>query len=188
MKKVFLSLTIVALAAIGMSACKSKTAEPTDKAEKAETTAAVNITSENLAALIDADWDAVPQTLLDSMGIKVLKSFKEEAKEAQCDNVQYYYGKGATVEIDEEGITKKVTADDNHAVVIHLTAESVASGYIAFRSEADYNDFMKKAPKKTGEEEGLEFEFNGNGDEADWLWSSGYEKGKWYIVEFINDK
>ncbi|MBR4390361.1 MAG: hypothetical protein IKT00_14470 [Prevotella sp.] len=185
MKNFYLSLTIIALTAFCVSACKSKTAESTEKAEKTEVTASVNLTPENLKALIDADWDAVPQTLLDSMGIKVLKSFKEEAKDAQCDNLQYYYGKGASVELDKDGQPTKITADDEHAVVIYLTAESVANGTIAFRSETDYNDFVKKAQKKAGgEEEGLEFEEQGNNAED----MTGYEAGKWFFVNFTNDK
>ncbi len=185
MKKIILSLTITALAAFCVSACKPKTAEPTEKAESTKATTTVNLTSDNLKSLIDADdWGAVPQALLDSMGIKMLNSFKQEVKDAQCDVLQYYYGKGASVELDKEGELTKVTANDEHAVVLYLTAESVAYGTIAFRSEADYNDFVKKVTQKPGTEEGLEFEAQGKNTEE----MTGYEAGKWFIVGFTNDK
>ena len=186
MKKNLFSITIMALTIMMMSACKSKPVESTEN-EGTATTATVTLTPEHVEALVNADWDAVPKELLDSMGFVALKSFKQEAQEAQNDNLQYYFGKGASVELDEEGILQKVDVSDENAIVLHLTAESVAYGSIAFRNEADYNDFVAKAQafienkKSAGEEEYMEFEAAGKDtDGAD----DGYESGKWYFVYF----
>ncbi len=182
-------LAVVALAV--MAACKSKQAEPAEaqKAEQTVTSEPLRLAPEHLVALIDADWDAVPQDLLDKMGMKALKSFKKEFKEAQVDNLQYYFGRGASVELDNEGQPVKITAENENAVVLYLTAESVAYGTIAFRSEADYNEFMKKtgAKAKDNAEEEIVIEYEGKGmntagDEP------GYEKGKWFFVRYIADK
>lgn len=178
-----ISLAIVAM----MSACKSKPADNTN-AEQQESTATAALTPEGLISLVNAEWDAVPQDLLDSMGVKVLKSFKEEVKDAQVDNLQYYFGRGASVELDSEGQPVKITADDENAIVIYLTAESVAYGSIAFRSEADYNEFMKKAEafsEKAGEEPDMEFTGNGKNTEDE---NPGYEKDKWFFVDYIYNK
>lgn len=182
----FISLAIVAM----MSACKSKPADNTnaEQQESAATAALANLTPECLISLVNADWDAVPQDLLDSMGVKVLNTFKKEEKEAQVDNLQYYYGRGASVELDNEGQPVKITADSENAIVIYLTAESVAYGVIAFRSEADYNEFMKKAEafsEKAGEEPEMEFTGSGKNTEEGY---PGFEKDKWFIVDYTSDK
>ena len=188
MKK-FAIFSIIALAAAVMvCACKAKPAENVEQPKAAVTTLA----PEHLVSLIDADWAAVPQELLDAMGLKTLKAFKQEVKDAQCDNLQYYYGKGATVELNEEGQPVAITSDDDNAVVIHLTAESVAYGTIAFKNEADYNEFLKKADAYkqtlTGEED-LAVEYTGEGkNTGEEKQMPGYENDKWYIVEFIADK
>ena len=179
-----ISLDIVAM----VSACKSKPAEPAEKSDDAAKTELVSITPENIVALVDAEWDAVPQDLLDNMGVKALKSFKEEVKDAQCDNLQYYFGRGASVELDKEGQPVKIAADEENAVVIYLTAESAAYGTIAFSSEADYDEFMKKADafkEKAGEEPDMEFTANGKNTEGD---NPGYEKDKWFFVDFTSNK
>jgi len=178
-----ISLAIVAM----MSACKSKPADNTN-AEQQESTATAALTPEGLISLVNAEWDAVPQDLLDSIGVKTLKSFKEEVKDAQVDNLQYYFGRGASVELDNEGQPVKITADDENAIVIYLTAESVAYGSIAFRSEADYNEFMKKAnafSEKAGEEPEMEFTDSGKNTEED---NPGFEKDKWFFVDFTSNK
>lgn len=190
MKKTSLFLAFIALALVmSFSACNSnsKPAESTENTETAPKEASVSISPENIEALVDADWDSIPQQLLDTMGIKALQSFKQEAKEAQVDNLQYYYGTGATVELDKEGQPVKITADNDNAVVIYLTAESVAYGTIAFSNEADYNDFMKKveAKGKAQEEEGFEYEGKGKNTKGE---EAGYEKDKWFFVSFTADK
>lgn len=188
MKKYLFSMTFIAVAVLLMSACDTKPAATTEKTEETENTAAVNITSENMMALFESDWDAVPDSLLNAMGIKALKSYREEAKDAQCDNTQYYFGKGATVELNDKGELTKVTADDENAIVLYLTAESVAYGTIAFRSEADYNDFKKKAEAskpQAEDEESIEFEFKGKNTEGE---EAGYEKDKWFFVEYMSSK
>ena len=190
-KNVILAMISLAVVVM-MSACKSKPADNAN-AEQPEETAApqLSITPENMASLVDAEWDAVPQDLLDAMGIKALKSFKEEVKDAQNDNLQYYFGRGASVELDKEGEPIKITADEDNAIVIYLTAESVAYGTIAFRSEADYNAFMEKADaikeskEKAGEELDIEFEGNGKNTEGD---EQGYEKDKWFFVYYTSNK
>lgn len=187
MKNKFL-FTIISLAIVAMmSACKSKPADNAN-AEQQEGAATAALTPEGLISLVNAEWDAVPQDLLDSMGVKALKSFKEEVKDAQVDNLQYYYGRGASVELDNEGQPVKITADDENAIVIYLTAESVAYGSIAFRSEADYNEFMKKAnafSEKAGEEPEMEFTDSGKNTEED---NPGFEKDKWFFVDFTSNK
>ena len=188
MKK-FAFFSIIALfAAVMISSCKAKPAENVEQPKDAVTAFA----PDNLVTLINSDWAAVPQELLDAVGMKTLKAFRQEVKDAQCDNLQYYYGKGATVELDEEGQAVAITSDDDNAVVIHLTAESVAYGTIAFRNEADYNEFLKKADAYrqtlTGNED-LAIEFTGDGkNTGDEKQMPGYESGKWYIVNFIADK
>ena len=193
MKKIAI-LSIVTMAVVAMtSACKSNSAENAnaEQPKEAEQAAAVAcLTPESMVELVDADWDSVPQALLDTMGIKVLNSFKQEVKDAQVDNLQYYYGKGASVELDKEGQPVKIAADDENAIVIHLTAESVAYGTIAFCNEADYNDFMKKAEdfkasKKADEEQPMEFEGKGKNAQGD---EPGYEKDKWFFVVFTSNK
>lgn len=187
MKNKFL-FTVITLAIVAMmSACKSKPADNAN-AEQQESTTTAALTPEGLISLVNADWDAVPQDLLDSMGVKVLNTFKKEEKEAQVDNLQYYYGRGASVELDNEGQPVKITADSENAIVIYLTAESVAYGVIAFRSEADYNEFIKKAEafkEKAGEEPDMEFTGNGKNTEDD---NPGYEKDKWFFVDFTSNK
>ena len=187
MKKYFL-FTVISLAIVAMmSACKSKPADNAN-AEQQESTTTAALTPEGLISLVNAEWDAVPQDLLDSMGVKVLNTFKKEEKEAQVDNLQYYYGRGASVELDSEGQPVKITADDENAIVIYLTAESVAYGSIAFRSEADYNEFMKKAnafSEKAGEEPEMEFTDSGKNTEED---NPGFEKDKWFFVDFTSNK
>ena len=188
MKK-FAFFSIIALAATVMvSACKSKSAENTEQPKTAVTT----LTPEHLASLVDADWDAVPQDLLNAMGMKTLKTFKQEVKDAQCDNLQYYYGNGATVELNDEGQPVAIASNDDNAAVIHLTAESVAYGTIAFRNEADYNEFLKKADaymnNLTGNDE-IEIEFTGEGKNTEEdKQMPGYEKDKWFFVYFIASK
>jgi hypothetical protein len=61
----------------------------------------------------------------------------------------------------------------------------VAYGSIAFRNEADYNEFAKKVKdiKPNEDGEGMEFEAIGKDPEM-----SGYEKDKWFFVNFTNDK
>ena len=187
MKKNAILSVIVLAVVVMMSACKSKPADNAN-AEQQESAATAILTPEGLISLVNAEWDAVPQDLLDSMGVKVLKSFKEEVKDAQVDNLQYYYGRGASVELDNEGQPVKITADDENAVVIYLTAESVAYGSIAFRSEADYNEFMKKAnafSEKAGEEPEMEFTDSGKNTEED---NPGFEKDKWFFVDFTSNK
>ena len=180
--------TVISLAIVAMmSACKSKPADNAN-AEQQESTTTAALTPEGLISLVNAEWDAVPQDLLDSMGVKVLNTFKKEEKEAQVDNLQYYYGRGASVELDNEGQPVKITADDENAIVIYLTAESVAYGSIAFRSEADYNEFMKKAnafSEKAGEEPEMEFTDSGKNTEED---NPGFEKDKWFFVDFTSNK
>ena len=187
MKNKFL-ITVISLAIVTMmSACKSKPADNAN-AEQQESTTTAALTPEGLISLVNAEWDAVPQDLLDSMGVKVLNTFKKEEKEAQVDNLQYYYGRGASVELDNEGQPVKITADDENAIVIYLTAESVAYGSIAFRSEADYNEFMKKAnafSEKAGEEPEMEFTDSGKNTEED---NPGFEKDKWFFVDFTSNK
>ncbi len=185
-KNAILSVIVLAMVVM-MSACKSKPADNTNAGQQ-ESAATAILTPEGLISLVNADWDAVPQDLLDSMGVKALKSFKQEAKEAQVDNLQYYFGRGASVELDNEGQPVKITADDENAIVIYLTAESVAYGSIAFRSEADYNEFMKKAnafSEKTGEEPEMEFTDSGKNTEED---NPGFEKDKWFFVDFTSNK
>ena len=188
MKKILFSMTVIVLAGLSMVACKQKTAENTQPAENVEkAAAAVAIAPQDVQALVDAeDWDAIPQELLDKMGVKALKSFKEEAKDAQCDNQQYYFGRGASVELDKEGQLTKATADDANAIIIYLTAESVAYGSIAFANEADYNDFVKKTQEKKNAEEGLEFDAQGQEKEGEA--TPGFEAGKWFFVNFTSDK
>ena len=187
MKNKFL-FTVISLAIVAMmSACKSKPADNAN-AEQQESTATAVLTPEGLISLVNAEWDAVPQDLLDSIGVKTLKSFKEEVKDAQVDNLQYYFGRGASVELDNEGQPVKITADSEDAIVIYLTAESVAYGSIAFRSEADYNEFMKKAnafSEKAGEEPEMEFTGSGKNTEED---NPGFEKDKWFFVDFTSNK
>lgn len=187
MKKNAILSVIVLAVVVMMSACKSKPADNAN-AEQQESAATAALTPEGLISLVNADWDAVPQDLLDSMGVKVLNTFKKEEKEAQVDNLQYYYGRGASVELDNEGQPVKITADSENAIVIYLTAESVAYGVIAFRSEADYNEFMKKAnafSEKAGEEPDMEFTGNGKNTEDE---NPGYEKDKWFFVDYIYNK
>ena len=187
MKKNAILSVIVLAVVVMMSACKSKPADNAN-AEQQESTTTAALTPEGLISLVNADWDAVPQGLLDSMGVKVLNTFKKEEKEAQVDNLQYYYGRGASVELDNEGQPVKITADDENAIVIYLTAESVAYGSIAFRSEADYNEFMKKAnafSEKAGEEPEMEFTDSGKNTEED---NPGFEKDKWFFVDFTSNK
>ena len=187
MKKNAILSVIVLAVFVMMSACKSKPADNANAGQQ-ESAATAVLTPEGLISLVNAEWDAVPQDLLDSMGVKVLKSFKEEVKDAQVDNLQYYYGRGASVELDNEGQPVKITADDDNAIVIYLTAESVAYGSIAFRSEADYNEFMKKAnafSEKAGEEPDMEFTGNGKNTEDE---NPGYEKDKWFFVDYIYNK
>lgn len=184
--KFFFSIISLAIVAM-MSACKSKPADNAN-AEQQESAATAVLTPEGLISLVNAEWDAVPQDLLDSMGIKALKSFKQEVKDAQVDNLQYYFGRGASVELDNEGQPVKITADDENAIVIYLTAESVAYGSIAFRSEADYNEFMKKAnafSEKAGEEPEMEFTESGKNTEED---NPGFEKDKWFFVDYTYNK
>lgn len=185
-KNAILSVIVLAMVVM-MSACKSKPADNTNAGQQ-ESAATAILTPEGLISLVNADWDAVPQDLLDSMGVKALKSFKQEAKEAQVDNLQYYFGRGASVELDNEGQPVKITADSENAIVIYLTAESVAYGSIAFRSEADYNEFMKKAnafSEKAGEEPEMEFTDSGKNTEED---NPGFEKDKWFFVDFTSNK
>ena len=187
MKKNAILSVIVLAVVVMMSACKSKPADNAN-AEQQESTTTAALTPEGLISLVNAEWDAVPQDLLDSMGVKVLNTFKKEEKEAQVDNLQYYYGRGASVELDNEGQPVKITADDENAIVIYLTAESVAYGSIAFRSEADYNEFMKKAnafSEKAGEEPEMEFTDSGKNTEED---NPGFEKDKWFFVDFTSNK
>ena len=187
MKKNAILSVIVLAVVVMMSACKSKPADNAN-AEQQESAATAVLTPEGLISLVNAEWDAVPQDLLDSMGVKALKSFKEEVKDAQVDNLQYYFGRGASVELDNEGQPVKITADDENAIVIYLTAESVAYGSIAFRSEADYNEFMKKAnafSEKAGEEPEMEFTDSGKNTEED---NPGFEKDKWFFVDFTSNK
>ena len=187
MKKNAILSVIVLAVVVMMSACKSKPADNAN-AEQQESAATAALTPEGLISLVNAEWDAVPQDLLDSMGVKVLNTFKKEEKEAQVDNLQYYYGRGASVELDNEGQPVKITADSENAIVIYLTAESVAYGSIAFRSEADYNEFMKKAEafsEKAGEEPDMEFTGNGKNTEDE---NPGYEKDKWFFVDYIYNK
>lgn len=185
-----LIITIFSLAVIAMmSACKQKPAEKTDQTVNTGNTELVGLTPEDVEALVKAEWDSVPQDLLDKMGVKELKSFKEEVKEAQNDNVQYYFGRGASVELDKEGQPVKISADNENAIVIYITAESVAYGSIAFRSEADYNDFVKKTETinkpSTDEEAVFEFTASGKNTKDD---TPGYEKEKWFFVDFTSDK
>ena len=187
MKKNAILSVIVLAVVVMMSACKSKPADNAN-AEQQESAATAVLTPEGLISLVNAEWDAVPQDLLDSMGVKALKSFKEEVKDAQVDNLQYYFGRGASIELDNEGQPVKITADDENAIVIYLTAESVAYGSIAFRSEADYNEFMKKAnafSEKAGEEPEMEFTGSGKNTEED---NPGFEKDKWFFVDFTSNK
>ena len=188
MKKIAIFSIIALAATVMVCACKAKPAENVEQPKDAVTAFA----PENLVTIINSDWAAVPQELLDAMGMKTLKAFKQEVKDAQCDNLQYYYGKGATVELDEEGQPVAIASDDDNAIVIHLTAESAAYGTIAFRNEADYNEFRKKAEAfkenvKEGEEPELEFTGAGKNTE-DEKQMPGYEKDKWYIVDFISNK
>ena len=187
MKKNAILSVIVLAVGVMMSACKSKPADNAN-AEQQESAATAILTPEGLISLVNAEWDAVPQDLLDSMGVKALKSFKEEVKDAQVENLQYYFGRGASVELDNEGQPVKITADSEDAIVIYLTAESVAYGSIAFRSEADYNEFMKKAnafSEKAGEEPEMEFTDSGKNTEED---NPGFEKDKWFFVDFTSNK
>ncbi len=187
MKKNAILSVIVLAVVVMMSACKSKPADNAN-AEQQESAATAVLTPEGLISLVNAEWDAVPQDLLDSIGVKTLKSFKEEVKDAQVDNLQYYFGRGASVELDNEGQPVKITADSEDAIVIYLTAESVAYGSIAFRSEADYNEFMKKAnafSEKAGEEPEMEFTDSGKNTEED---NPGFEKDKWFFVDFTSNK
>jgi len=192
MKKIAIFSFITLATIVMISACKAKTAENTNPEQTKDTVAAVmNLTPENMVALVDADWDAVPQEVLDAMGVKALNSFKKEVKDAQVDNMQYYFGKDAVVELDAEGKPVKIADDNENAVVIHLTAESVAYGTIAFRNEADYNEFMNKAntvkenKDKAGEELEMEFSGLGKNTEAE---VPGFEKDKWFLVNFTSNK
>lgn len=179
------TMIMIAVAAFIFAACNSKPAANQEKAETTETAATASVTPEKIKALVDAEWDSVPQAVLDDLGFKALKLFKQEVKDAQCDNLQYYFGKGASVELDNEGQLTKSAADDDNAIIVHITAESVAYGSIAFRNEADYNDFVKKIEgiKPNEEGEGMEFEAIGKDPEM-----NGYEKDKWFFVNFTNDK
>ncbi len=186
-KKLSLSKTIIALAALSMLACKPKASEPTETAEAteketSETTTPLNLTPANLKALVYSEtWNPAPQALLDDMGVKQMDAFEQKQENAQCDNIQYYYGKGVKLKLNEHGGLKKVTTSADDAVIIHLTAESMAQGYIAFRNEADYKAFLKKTEGKTSEEMGLEYEDEGT--EIDWI--EALEQGKWFLVSFL---
>jgi hypothetical protein len=182
MKKHLLSLAVIALAIVLAAACKEKPAENPEPVKPA------SITAEHFTAFLVTEPEKA-QAFLDSMGIKKLNYFFEEGGPgAQCDNEQSYYGRGAVVELTEDGGTSKITPEDEHAVVIHVGGEGTVNGYFAFRSEEDYNNFISKLPKideETQEAPWLEVEPKGNGDANDWLWDSGFEKGKWYIAEFM---
>ena len=188
MKKYAIFSIIALAAAVMIYACKAKPAENVEQPTETTVTA---FAPENLVTLINSDWAAVPQELLDAVGMKTLKAFRQEVKDAQCDNLQYYYGKGATVELNEEGQPVAITSDDDNAVDIHLTAESAAYGTIAFRNEYEYDQFMKKAneikeaKEKAGEELDMEFEGIGKNTEGN---EAGYEKDKWYFVNFTYNK
>lgn len=194
MKKFFLAMSVLAVSACVFVSCETKPAATSSQQSQQQSqqsapaaAAQASINPEQMKALVNAEWDAVPQALLDSMGVKPLKSFKEEAKEAQNDNVQYYFGKGASVELDAEGHLTKVVADDDNAVVVYLTAESVAYGSIAFRSEAAYNEFVKKVQAEKGKEaddESINLEYEPKGKKA----NDGYEADKWFFVDFTADK
>ena len=183
-----LSKSIIALAALSMLACKPKASEPTETTESTETTETtvtttpLNLTPENLKALVYAEtWNPAPQALLDDMGVKQLEAFEQEMENAQCDNISYYYGKGVSLELNEHGGLKKVAVNADDAVIIHLTAESMAQGYIAFHSKADYEAFLKKTKGKTNEQMGLEYEDEGT--DAEWI--DALEQGKWYLISFL---
>ena len=184
MKKHLLSLAAISLAIVLAAACKAK---PADNPEPAKPEIA-NITPEYMTAFLVADSDTAP-AYLDSMGIKKLNYFFEEGGPyAQCDNEQFYYGRGAKVELNENGGTSKITPEDEHAVVIHVGGEGTVNGYFAFRSEEDYNNFVSKIPQideETQVEPWLEVTPHSNGDACEWLWDAGFEKGKWYIAEFF---
>ena len=194
MKKNSIFVILSALVIFLVAACQSTPSTGKDSQEKDTVAAAggetpareapVSVTPEKIQALVDADWDSVPQTMLDDLGFKVLKKFKEEAKDAQCDNMQYYFGRGAAVELDGEGQLTKSTAESDNAIIVYITAESVAYGSIAFRSEADFNDFKVKveAMKPVGED-AMEFEPVGKDPEQ-----KGYEADKWFFVNFTNSK
>lgn len=179
------TMIVIAVTAFIFAACQPKQPANQETAKTTETTAAADVTPEKIEALVNSEWDSVPQAVLDDLGFKALKLFKQEVKDAQCDNLQYYFGKGASVELDNEGQLTKATADDENAIIVHLTAESVAYGSIAFRNEADYNEFAKKVKdiKPNEDGEGMEFEAIGKDPEM-----SGYEKDKWFFVNFTNDK
>lgn len=188
MKKIAI-FSILAFAAIVMiSACKAK---PAETPEPPKEVPVLNITPENLVALVNAEWNAVPQDLLDAMGVKPLNSFFQEVKDAQCDIQHYYYGNGASVELDKDGQLVKVDSDDDNGVVVYLTAESVAYGTIGFRSEADYNEFLKKAQaikeskEKAGQEVDMEFVGIGKNVGSE---DRGYDEGEWYFVEYTYNK
>ena len=179
---------IIALAALSMLACKPKASEPTTTTEPTETTETtvtttpLNLTPDNLKALVYSEvWNPAPQALLDDMGVKQLEAFEQEQEDAQCDNISYYYGKGVALELNENGGLKKVTVNADDAVIIHLTAESMAQGYIAFHSKADYEAFLKKTKGKTNEQMGMEYEDEGT--VTDWI--DALEQGKWHLISFM---
>lgn len=188
MKKHLLSLAAISLAIVLTAACKAK---PADTPEPAKTEIA-NITAEYMTAFLVADDDTAP-AYLDSMGIKRLNYFYEEGGPgAQCPNEHSYYGRGAKVELNENGGITKLTPEDENAVVIHVGGEGTVNGYFAFRSEEDYNNFVNKVPQideETQVDPWLEVTPHSNGDDCSWLWEllweSGFEKGKWYVAEFF---
>lgn len=183
MKKHLLSLAAISLAIVLAAACKAKPADNPEPVKPA------NITAEQFTAFLVAEPEK-NQVFLDSMGIEKLNYFFEAGGPTdQCDNEHFYYGRGAKVELNEDGGTSKVTPEDEHAVVIHIGGEGTVCGYIAFRSEEDYNNFISKLPQIDKENPEvypwLDVEAHGNGDANDWLWMSCYEKGKWYIAEYM---
>lgn len=175
MKKLLLSVATVAMAVLLVS-CKEKPAQ-TQELE----TITFNITPDNLTQLA-LNYGGDVKNILDSMGIKELNHFfKEGGPNAQCDNEQFYYGLGTTLELNDVGGTTKANLEAKNAVIIHLSSEGPVCGYMLFHSEEDYNNFVKMIPQEvTQEADYLEFEPKGN----DTSWMEGFEEG-WYLVDFM---
>ena len=55
------TMIMIAVAAFIFAACDSKPAANQEKAETTETAAAASVTPEKIKALVDAEWDSVPQ-------------------------------------------------------------------------------------------------------------------------------
>jgi PBP1b-binding outer membrane lipoprotein LpoB len=70
------TMIMIAVAAFVFAACQPKQPANQETAKTTETAAAASVTPEKIKALVDAEWDSVPQAVLDDLGFKALKLFK----------------------------------------------------------------------------------------------------------------